>query len=374
MLKIITIYQYINFTLIKRNKVQTIADVFTIFIFIFSLMMGSTISSWDVYGQTNGTDIQSGKMNQNQPVKSQEDKVYEIDLKQLTDESVSLINTTGLKENQNLNIRTGIKDGAGNSQPDNDCLFDPSLDKCAPDINGNCPQGFNKNENEQCFPAHDRCPSEYHSHEDDETGKCIPDNVPCEPGYVMNHNFPTCESKESICQKYPNLRECKDETNRPRSVTYNSGYAHGCSDAKISDTSKRYISQPEKGPNFHTSEFMRGYDNGFEVCTNANDKTPSNPQGSFKIIIQVTNQLPSDIYGGLTVSINHYPENIFKAAYDIYFPAGQTVLEEFTFKSSEVPVGTKFEVNLDYGDDFNQYIFGINTPIKKTETVFLYIS
>jgi len=341
---------------------------------MFLFVIGSALTGWNVFGQINGAEVQSGEMNQLQPENQQGDEVDEIDLTQLTGESESLINNSGLKENQNLNMGTGFENGSANSQPDGNCLFDPSLDKCAPDINGNCPRGFNMNENERCFPAHDRCPSDYHGHEDDETGKCIPDDVPCETGYVMNPNFPTCESKESICQKYPNLRECKDEGNRPISIAYNSGYTHGCSDAKISDISERYINQLEKGPNFHTFEFMRGYDDGFEVCTNANNKTTSNPQGFFKIIIQVTNQLPSDIYGGLTVSIDHYPKNIFKLAHDIYFPAGQTVLKEFTFKSTEVPVGTKFKVNLDYGDDFTQYMYGINTPIKKPETVLFYVS
>jgi hypothetical protein len=47
---------------------------------------------------------------------------------------------------------------------------------------------------------------------------------------------------------------------------YDSGYNHGCDDARISDPSDRYINQPEKGPAFHTSEFMNGYDSGFNSC------------------------------------------------------------------------------------------------------------
>lgn len=49
---------------------------------------------------------------------------------------------------------------------------------------------------------------------------------------------------------------------------FDSGYDHGYDDAQISDPSDRYINQPEKGPSFHTSEFMRGYDNGFNACSN----------------------------------------------------------------------------------------------------------
>jgi hypothetical protein len=37
---------------------------------------------------------------------------------------------------------------------------------------------------------------------------------------------------------------------------------HCCSDVKISDFSHRYINQPGKGLDFHTEEFMLGYDRG----------------------------------------------------------------------------------------------------------------
>jgi hypothetical protein len=49
---------------------------------------------------------------------------------------------------------------------------------------------------------------------------------------------------------------------------YDSGYDHGCDDAKISDPNDRYINQPEKGTSFHTDEFMRGYNYGYDACSN----------------------------------------------------------------------------------------------------------
>ncbi|MDN5868996.1 MAG: FxLYD domain-containing protein [Candidatus Nitrosocosmicus sp.] len=52
---------------------------------------------------------------------------------------------------------------------------------------------------------------------------------------------------------------------------YESGYDHGCDDAKISDPSDRYINQPEKGPAYHTSEFMDGYYSGYDKCSSNND-------------------------------------------------------------------------------------------------------
>jgi hypothetical protein len=47
---------------------------------------------------------------------------------------------------------------------------------------------------------------------------------------------------------------------------YESGYVHGCNDSRITDFSARYINQVEKGPSFHTDEFMHGYDTGYNAC------------------------------------------------------------------------------------------------------------
>lgn len=58
------------------------------------------------------------------------------------------------------------------SQPDDDCLFDPSLPKCQP-IEGKCPEGFLMNEDEQCFPDKP-CPPGYAKIDEDETGTCYP--------------------------------------------------------------------------------------------------------------------------------------------------------------------------------------------------------
>jgi hypothetical protein len=47
---------------------------------------------------------------------------------------------------------------------------------------------------------------------------------------------------------------------------YQSGYDHGCSDAKL-PFSKRYINQPSKGPQYHSQEFISGYNAGFSACS-----------------------------------------------------------------------------------------------------------
>jgi hypothetical protein len=56
---------------------------------------------------------------------------------------------------------------------------------------------------------------------------------------------------------------------------YESGYDHGCNDADISDLGDRYISQPERGPSFHTDEFMEGYDDGYVECSDVSNSDNS---------------------------------------------------------------------------------------------------
>ena len=55
--------------------------------------------------------------------------------------------------------------------PDDDCLFDPSLPKCAP-VDGECPDGFAMNEDGQCYPDKP-CPKGYKRRDNDETGACL---------------------------------------------------------------------------------------------------------------------------------------------------------------------------------------------------------
>ena len=60
-----------------------------------------------------------------------------------------------------------------------------------------------------------------------------------------------------------------------KGTPYDAGYSHGCSDAKLS-FSARYINQPEKGPSFHTQEFMSGYNAGFNACNHGSSPIASN--------------------------------------------------------------------------------------------------
>lgn len=56
--------------------------------------------------------------------------------------------------------------------PNYDCLFDPSLPHCAAE-DGECPDGFLMNADEQCVPA-GSCPKGYEPHDNDESGTCHP--------------------------------------------------------------------------------------------------------------------------------------------------------------------------------------------------------
>lgn len=49
---------------------------------------------------------------------------------------------------------------------------------------------------------------------------------------------------------------------------YKSGYDHGCDDVGL-PPQDRYINQPEKGPGYHTKQFMKGYDDGYATCKEA---------------------------------------------------------------------------------------------------------
>ena len=116
---------------------------------------------------------------------------------------------------------------------------------------------------------------------------------------------------------------------------YSSGYDHGCNDTKINNPDDRYINQPGKGPSYHTGSFMNGYYHGFDSCYDSNPPPTTTSNGVFKIIVEVTNHSFRDIYGGITVSVDHYPDNLFKSAYGIYFPAEETLSKTFLFESDK---------------------------------------
>ena len=64
-----------------------------------------------------------------------------------------------------------------------------------------------------------------------------------------------------------------------KGTPFQAGYDHGCNDAKVT-FSVRYINQPGKGSNFHTQEFMSGYNRGFSTCGGKASAVASNVASS----------------------------------------------------------------------------------------------
>jgi hypothetical protein len=60
-----------------------------------------------------------------------------------------------------------------------------------------------------------------------------------------------------------------------KGTPWQAGYDHGCSDAQL-PFSARYINQPGKGPQFHTQEFMSGYNAAFSGCSSESSPVASN--------------------------------------------------------------------------------------------------
>jgi len=177
-----------------------------------------------------------------------------------------------------------------------------------------------------------------------------------DPGYGMNPEYPSCDSKDRVCQNHPDIGACnQDDVGGSTNLAYKSGYNPGCSDAKIYDNSKRYINQQGKEPSFHTNEFMKGYNDGLEPCSIGDNPSsplpPSNHKGIFKVTVEVVNNSPTDLSWGLTVNMDHSPKKLVKSSYGLYVPGGGAVYKTFTFESSDVPPLEQFEVNIDYGAD-----------------------
>jgi hypothetical protein len=89
------------------------------------------------------------------------------------------------------------------------CLFDPDLLNCSPDRFGKCPNEFSINEDERCVPLVG-CPNGYHKVEDDESGRCYPNEEGCPSGMIFNPKYGDCEYKDYVCRDFPDLEECTE--------------------------------------------------------------------------------------------------------------------------------------------------------------------
>ena len=79
------------------------------------------------------------------------------------------------------------------SSPDDECLFEPGLPKCAPGQDGKCPSGFNMNGDGNCFP-NKPCPPGYEKSDYDETGKCWKIELPTTTSSSTNSSMPSAST------------------------------------------------------------------------------------------------------------------------------------------------------------------------------------
>ncbi len=112
---------------------------------------------------------------------------------------------------------------------------------------------------------------------------------------------------------------------------YDSGYDHGCDDAGISDSSDRYINQPEKGPSFHTSEFMNGYNAGVSSCSSSsndyNDNYYTPPQSNQRTEVNCDKAgVAGGVLGGLAGALTGSP-NVALGGYSAGSTIGKNICE-----------------------------------------------
>lgn len=245
----------------KRIQTQSIIRFFILFVLISTALSSFTFSGFIAYSQSNQTEANSLPSESNDKITSDKpEKVDENGNRNIDEGEGSIDSENSPLENESDNDNQNGSDESSNNQtsippslskPNSSCFFDPSQPKCAPDENGNCEAGLYMNESNQCVPN---------------------------------------EIRTDPCEAFPNLKGCgpnnSTDENQTTSKAYDSGYDHGCDDAKISDPGDRYINHPGKGPDYHTSEFMDGYNDGFADCIKPENKSPVADAGptSIKVI------------------------------------------------------------------------------------------
>lgn len=305
--------------------------------------------------------------------------------------------------------------------PDRDCLFNPSLPKCAA-IDGKCPDGFFINEDDQCVPE-GGCPDGYHWVEDDETGTCYPNSKGCPDGMIFTPDKKGCEYKEYVCNTYPELNECKEVKGsvsiniRTDKETYNIAETVKIT---IQNDGSKIVSFPDSALGLKIKSLDNGEVYGFVAAQAITELKPGqsetfewkqqNNEGqqvkagkysaivssdstsvntNFKIIekgkekekglnvdkfivnVKVINKSDKSHKGSIEVVINN-EQKIKKTIQNVKYPAHSTVNKAFEFKASDVPVGTSFSAYLraDDGIRFLEWdAYGQNSPEKRPETV-----
>ncbi len=107
--------------------------------------------------------------------------------------------------------------------PDFDCIYDVSQIHCIPGSAQECPKPqFSAGDPEMCFPKtlvngewEWKCPEDYHSVQDDETGQCYPDSEGCPDGTIMkefeNSDGHGCSEYKINCNLNEDHRLCNGE-------------------------------------------------------------------------------------------------------------------------------------------------------------------
>ena len=164
------------------------------------------------------------------------------------------------------------------------------------------------------------------------------------------------------------------QVNASSDSPYKSGYDHGCDDASISDPSERYINQPEKGPSFHTEEFMSGYYDGFNACSDgAGDADAENDaDGNLRVIAS----LDMGTYGNQYCNSRTFDMRVYvRSELAEEKIVGACEDQETTFSGLNVATGSSFRVCA-YGNDLD--LSGcstvINGPESEPERVVIKIS
>lgn len=134
---------------------------------------------------------------------------------------------------------------------------------------------------------------------------------------------------------------------------YESGYDHGCDDAGISDPSERYINQPGKGPSFHTSSFMRGYNDGFGACSDGVDDVNNAENNEVDGNLRIIATLDMGIYGNQYCDSRTFDMRVYvRSELAQEKIVGACDGQETTFSGLDVSGGSSFRVCV-YGNDLD---------------------
>jgi len=157
-----------------------------------------------------------------------------------------------------------------------------------------------------------------------------------------------------------------------------SGYSRGCSDAQISDPARRYLNQPDKGPSFHSKQFMEAYNEGFIACSgNSSNSKCGNIQGIGEVNSNATKGLKVMVHIGSSAESHPARINItssgiqtglchdFELTHD-----GQSIT--FLFNRGVIPEGKQFRACLTLLDlNTTNCVNGANHYGSLLESIFL---